>query len=160
LSIKDFRSSPLPDRIVFALIEATQAYSIMDTLINEYSTITPVLHDMLLSLDIYYDLYNIQPDITDICIGLHIPTQENTASEYTSTILKCGEYAQSKAQITDVLTAGDILKIDRTIKSMDLKQLTADYDAYYVDAIWSILHDLYEPRRQYFIHLEAGYSVL
>lgn len=126
MSVKDFRSNSLSDKIVYSLIEATQAYSSMDVLLNEYPAIKPVLHDMLLSFDIYYDRYDTHPDIADIYFGLFIPNQMIESGKNATVIRACLECAQNKIKMTDVLTAGDILKIDRAIKNVNIEHLAID----------------------------------
>jgi hypothetical protein len=128
----------------------------MDVLLSEYPAVKPALKEMLLSLDIYYDIYDAQPGLADICFSLYIPNQEEVASRNVAVVNACVEYAQSKTRITDVLTAGDILKIDRAIKSSDIKPLTVDQGSDYVEIVWAVLHELYEPQRQYPMLLESA----
>lgn len=163
MSVKDFRTNPLPDNIICALIDATAAYANMDALLTEYPSIKAVLTDMLLSLDIYYDLYKLKLNPADICLGLYILDKESVEDKRISVMRSCIEYAQSKVQITGILTAGDILKIDKSIENSSVEQLTVDEHSDMIGAIWSILHDLYGPQRQYPLLLEtaiAYYSFL
>jgi len=160
LKINDFRISPLSDKIVNALIEATQAHMKMDVLINEYPTIKPVLSDALLSLDTHYGFFDIQPDIRKICHSLYVLGQTDTPSKIINIIAASMGYAQDKVQKTGILTAGDLLRIDEAIKTANSKPLAAGYcsieDERKVETIWPILHDLYGPQRQYPLLLETA----
>ncbi|MCL1976244.1 MAG: hypothetical protein FWG61_08810 [Firmicutes bacterium] len=69
-------------------------------------------------------------------------------------------YAKNKVAMTEVLTAGDILKINCAIKTVSAEPLLADEgladSEQLVESIWSILYDLYNPQRQYPLLLESA----
>jgi len=149
----NFRANPLSDRIINALIEATQAFAEMDMLLIEYPKTKLVVTDILLSQDIYYGFSDAQPDLYQIVHSLYIPNQTNDVARTTKVITGCMAYAKSKIQEIDVLTAVDLLRMDEAIKTASLEPLLAEgYPAglkQQIESIWSILHDLYGPRRQY-----------
>jgi hypothetical protein len=160
LTVQDFRSNPLPDRIIHALLSATQAYAGMDVLVNEYPEKKPILSHMLMSLDVYYQHYDVQPDIVDICHALFIPSRTSVIGRNITTFADCAAYAKNKVTTTEVLTAGDILSINRAIRTEGAESLLLD--KVYTDceslvkSIWPILHAIYDPQRQYPLLLEAA----
>ena len=158
--IQDFRAIPLSDSIVHALISATQAYAELDVLMTEHPETKLLLYDMMLVLDVYYQHYDAQPDIEDVCQALYIPEKKSILSKSMAVFENCLLYAKSKISETEVLTAGDIIKIDDAIRFTDAEFLTPDIVPadceQLIERIWSILYDLYSPQRQYPLPLEAA----
>ena len=159
MNTNEFRKGHVPAGIINALVESIRAHAKMEVLLNEHPNSSPVLSDILLSLDIYYGLYDIQPDICQIVQSLYVPDRSTVIAETIHAISACVEYAQNKANITDVLTAGDLLRIDQAIKTTNTKLLMADEfiseSEQKIKEVWSVLHDLYGPERQYPLLLEA-----
>lgn len=160
MTIQDFRSNPLSDRIINSLLSVTQAYTEVDMLINEYPESKMPLKHMLTTFDIYYYLYDTQPDIGDICHCLFAANQESEIRKIIETYTACNAYANEKNSITEVLTAGDFLIINAAINTNNSKLLNLDSMPldlhHYIEPIWSILHDLYGPQRQYPLILETA----
>jgi|GEM_PF-3533925 len=153
------RTSPLSDKVINALIEATQTYTEMNTILNEYSIIRPILSDMLLLLDMYYIFHGRQPDVYQIVHSLYISVESTDMDETINNINVCIEFAKNNVQKADILTAGDLLKIDESMKIVNIKPLRAKYSHksdQQIEVIWSILHDLYGPQRQYTLILETA----
>ena len=163
MNILEFRKGHLSDRIINALIESTRTYAEMEVLLNEYPYMVPVLSDILLSIDIYYSLHDAQPDINQIVQSLYIPDQSTPIARTSHAISACIKYAKNKIHKMDVLTAGDLLKIDQTIKTANIMLLTTDElinkPEQQLKEIWSILHDLYGPNRQYPLLLETALAL-
>ena len=132
----------------------------MDVLVNEYSTSKSALFDILLSLDVYYGYYDTNPDICLICHSLYIPEQPNNVSKNVYTINACREYAQNNVRVRDVLTALDLIKIDKSIKTANKELLTdtkySNNSDRQIEIVWGILHDLYGPKHQYPLLLESA----
>ena len=160
MTISDFRSKSLSDKIILALIEATQAYTEMDTMLREYPSVKLPLSDILLSLEIYYSHYDINPEICQIVHSLYIYNNSIAIVGTARTITACIEYAQNKAKKTDILTAGDLIKINEAIKIASIAPLSEDEYLQnmeqHIKTIWPILHDLYGPQRQYTLFLEIA----
>jgi hypothetical protein len=167
LTIQDFRQNPLSDRVIDALLAATQAYAQADVLMNEYQEVQPTLSPMLFALDLYYEHYGAQNSIEEILHNLYIPNKKNALSDKIDVFVACMEFAEKKVKITDVLTAGDLLKIDDAIKCSDKSLLSTNAaqtgDKKLIQDIWPMLHSFYSPERQYPLLLEAAivcYSLL
>jgi len=146
LNIQDFRATPLSDNIIHALISATQAYTELDVLMAEYPDIRPLLSDMILALDVYYQHYDAQPDIVDICKVLFIPDETSMVGRSIATLKNCAAFAKRKIAKTEILTAGDILIIDAAINTADGEfplpdMIPADCEQL-IEQIWSSLYDL------------------
>ena len=160
MTIQDFRTSPLPEEIIHALLAATYAYAEMDVLIKEYPQTQSLLSNMLLALDVYYQHYDARPNIADICHALFITDKTNVVGESVTTFAECLAYARNKVVMTEVLTAGDILRINSSIRDLRTEPLSFDVASadceQIVESIWSILHDLYSPQRQHPLLLEAA----
>ena len=160
MTLDDFRARALSDKIVKALIEATEAYVTMDVLVNEHLTIRPALSDILLSLDSYYSLLDIQPDICHICHSLYVPIQTDTITRTIRTIVASIGYAQDRLETIGVLTAGDLLRIDDAVNNTSVELLTAccysSNQESKIGIVWSILHDLYGPKRQHTLIMETA----
>ena len=160
MNTNEFRMGHVSSRVINALAESIRAHAELEVLLNEHPNNLPVLSDILLSLDVYYSLYDIQPDVCRIVQSLYVPEQSTVTAETIHSIAACVEYAQNRVNKTDVLTAGDLLRIDRVIKTANTKLLTADgfisESEQQIKEVWSILHDLYGPERQYPLLLEAA----
>ena len=159
-TVQDFRSNPLSDKIICAMISAIQAYTEMDVLVNEYPENKPLLSNMMLSLDVFYRRYNDQPDIESICHALFISNKTSMISKTIEIATSCAEYAKNKVALTEVLTAVDILRVNSAIITSSTEpllseKLSNEYEKL-VEPIWMILHDLYSPNRQYPLLLEAA----
>ena len=161
--MNDFRNNLLSDKIVCALINATESYTKMDVLLNEFSSTQSALSDFLLSLDVYYNFFYTKPDILQICINLYIRDQSSDTTGIVDVISKCTKYANNKAQTTDVLTAIDLFRIDRAISTVSTAPLMEDGSSivpeYNIEAVWTILHNIYGPQRQYPILLETSIAI-
>jgi len=164
LTIQDFRAAPLSDNIIRALISATQAYAELNVLVAEYPEMMLLLSDMLLALDVYYQHYDTQPNIADVSQALFIPDETSMSGRSISAFQNCMAYAKSKTTMTEVLTAGDVLKMSYAISADDERINLLDMNLagheQLIEHIWSILHDLYSPQRQYPLLLEAAIAVL
>jgi len=160
MTIQDFRATPLPDRIIHALLEATQAYAEMDVLLNEYTENRPVLSHMLFALDMYYSFYDLEPDIDKIYHSLFVSDKTSETGKAVETLKACMEFAKERALRIDVLTAGDLLRIDNAIKSADMELPALEIPLLnveqHVETMWSILHDFYDPQQQYPLLLETA----
>jgi len=115
---------------------------------------------MMLALDVYYQHYDVQPDIVDICQMLFIPDETSIVGRSIAALKNCTAYAMSKIAKTEVLTAGDILKIDAAINAADGEfkipdMIHADCEKL-IEQIWSSLYDLYSPNPQHPLLLEAA----
>ena len=160
MDIHDFRSNPLPDSIINALLSATQAYTEVNVLLREYADFMPLLSDILLVLDVYYLNYNSHPEVENIYRALYIPDNTNKFNKEVSSFTNCVAYAKKKVISTEVLTAGDILMINATIKAgyaeLVLPDKTIIKNENLIDPVWSILYDLYNPKPQYSLLLETA----
>ena len=128
---------------------------------TEYPETKLLLSDMMLVLDVYYQHYDAQPDINDVCKALYIRQEKkSTLSKSIAVFENCLAYAKNKITETEVLTAGDILKIDDAIRIKGEEFLTPDLVPadceQLIEHIWSTLYDLYSPQRQYPLPLEAA----
>ena len=160
MTIQDFRTNPLSNKIVDSLLSATEAYAQADALINEHKKIMPIINHMLLALDIYYSFYNVQPMIGDICHGLYIPNNGSAFNRNVEIYNACTEFAKKKVFSTGVLTAGDLFRIDNAIKSKEagsvsLESVSCNSEAQ-LESIWTVLHSIYGPQRQYPLVLETA----
>ena len=160
MTIEGFRLNPLPDCIIHVLLSATQAYAESYTLVNVYPEYRPLLCSMTLALDVYYQNYNKAPNKVDICHALFISDKMSIVGSDIEIFKSCAAYAKNKAAETEVLTAGDVLKIDESVGTVCEEPLTLDkvsaYCEHLIEPIWSILHDLYAPERHYPLLLEAA----
>jgi hypothetical protein len=115
---------------------------------------------MTLALDVYYQNYNKAPNMVDICHALFISDKMSIVGSDIEIFKSCAAYAKNKAAETEVLTAGDVLKIDESVGTVCEEPLTLDkvsaYCEHLIEPIWSILHDLYAPERHYPLLLEAA----
>ena len=161
--MNDFRNNPLSDKIVCALINATESYAKVNVLLNEFPSTKSALSVFLLSLDIYYSFYYAKPDILQICRNLYIQDQNSDITGIVDVISKCTKYANKKEQTTYVLTAIDLFRIDRAISTVSIAPLMVDDSStepeYKIEAVWTVLHNIYGPQRQYPLLLETSIAV-
>jgi predicted site-specific integrase-resolvase len=71
----------------------------------------------------------------------------------------CADFAESRIKLTDVLGAGDLLRINDALKYAQkglLLEGGASYSENLIPSVWSILHELYGPKRQYILLLETA----
>ncbi|MCL2033834.1 MAG: hypothetical protein FWG94_03775 [Oscillospiraceae bacterium] len=160
MNIHDFRSNPLPNRIIHALLSATQAHSEVNVLMNEYPENNSLLTQMLVALDVFYHLYDDEIDIANVCRALFIPDKTSMISRTIETFTNCATYAKDKTATREILTAGDVLKINSALKAASTEPLlfdtiSDDYEQL-VKPIWLILNDLYAPQRQYTLLMETA----
>ena len=130
---------------------------------GEYPLTESSLYDILFTIDIYYSYSELQPDIAQICQSLYIYDQNNVISRSINITNNCIEYVKNKLKQTYVLTGGDLFKIDRAIKSVSIVPLMPDDYSNdvkcQIESVWSILHNLYGPARQYPLLLETAIAI-
>ena len=136
----------MSNKIIHALLNATQSYAEANVLLSEYPENKPALDYMRLALDICYEVYDSNPDIVDICHSLYINNSTTAIGKKVEMFTACADYTNSKVQETKVLTAVDPLKMDNAIKSISTEFLLLDRVSFdserLIEPIWSILNDL------------------
>ena len=160
----DFRCQPLSNRIVTALLEATEAYTTMNVLLKEYPTYAPLLTEILDILDIYHHIQNESLDVgvEQVVHEFYIPIPTSPVQQYVDVMQACTEYALKRIEFAEVLTAGDVLKINKAISDKDTRCLSV-HDVppkltSYIETIWKVLHELYNPKRQSPFLLETAFA--
>ena len=158
MDVKTFRASPLSDQVVTSLTNAAMAQS-------EWKTILSICKppdgtkDLLALSEIYHHTaYRGQAcDFDDALFSLYTSKPTSSMSHDLYVLCECMRYAKHKVSKTNVLTATDLLKINSALIDSDTKILEYDDPPYivFVNDIWSILHDLYNPDKRYPLLLET-----
>lgn len=161
MTISELRRSSLPDEFVDKLCIATEAHSELATLRKLHPELTIITQQLLFLFDTYSHFFTgdsipIKTIIHDSFI--HNPMSE--VSRFVNAYDGCRTYAANRVAEASVLTAIDIVKINRTLCNTYESQLS-EKDPFLdhlpcIDSFWLILRELYGPKQQYPHLLEAA----
>ena len=167
MTISEFRKNPLSDELIGKLLQAAEAHAELKTLLTVHSELTNISKQLLDMVDMhYYAASNGSADLSiEIVIyDFHINNSQSCASRFAHCKDTCKLFAASRIEESEVLTALDLAKIDLALKSLDDRHLGGEaiHLAHLpcVAPFWSVLHDLYGPKRQYSILLEAAIAFM
>lgn len=162
MTISELRLAPLPDDIVCKLLQTTEAYAEMDTLLRIYPDLQDITSKVLFLLDAYYyaESNGDDADITGIMRDYYIRNPNSYIGKFIQTYQACEGYTKEKKAETDILTAVDIVKVNHALLSLDDRALSENNIVFdylpCIEPFWLILHELYNPKQQYHLALEAA----
>ena len=164
MDIKTFRDSPLSNDVVMALTHAAMAQSEWKTILTVCTPSDAVKDLLTLSELKHHSMYRGSTcTFDDALLTLYVNKKTNSISKDIHVLQECILYAKHKISETKVLTATDLIKINEAISTLDTKILEAenpqDLPPRLVNEIWGVLHDLYNPAKQYPLLLEAVIAV-
>ena len=164
MDIKTFRNSPLSHYVVTALTHAAMAQSEWKTILKVCEPSNAVRDLLTLSEIRYHSMYmGSTCAFDDALVALYVNKKTDSISKDIHVLQECILYAKHKISETKVLTAADLIKINEAISTSDTKILEAenpqDLPLGLVNDIWGILHDLYNPAKQYPLLLEVAIAV-
>lgn len=165
MTISELRRATLPDDIVGKLLQATEAYTEMSTLLKIYPDLQNISTKILFLLDAYYWAKSKDEniEINSVIQDCFINNQSSYVSRFMQSYQACKAYAEERKSETGVLTAVDIVKINHTIFDLDDSPLFVNNAVFNymlcIEPFWLILHELYNPKRQYPLLLEAAIAL-
>jgi len=162
MTVSELRHTSLPDKIVCKLLQATEAYTEIETLLKIYPDLQDIVIKILFLLDSHYwarsNADNVE--VNTVIQDCFTNTPSSYVGRFMNSYQSCKAYAGEKNAETGVLTAVDIVKVNHAILSLDgslLSENNADFDYMpCIEPFWFILHDLYNPKLQYPLLLETA----
>lgn len=163
MTISKFRLAALPDNIVNNLVETSEACAEMNTLAKLHPHLQGISADILLVVDAYHYMPKDATVIDDVIYDYFISNSNNPVTQFARSYAAGKAYAKRKIIETGILTAVDTIKINKAICHADEDILSEndsnfDHDSR-IAPTWRILTDLYGPKRQYHILLEAAITL-
>jgi DNA invertase Pin-like site-specific DNA recombinase len=148
LKMQNLRQSPLPQRLVENLLQAT-TYITLAKAESGYTPLKRILNDIMFVDEVRYlnAYYGKDYSCKDILLAPYTKTNKSL-SEHIELIKSCIQYAEVVRSTYKILPATDFLKINEALITNDATILDNPIDSkliVLVDDMWKILNEVYSP---------------
>ena len=166
MTISEIREQPLPNDIVEKLIVAAEAHSKAETLLIAYPEIGGIASELLSVLDARFYVWQTLGEnvsIDDTIKAYAVGNSESHISKFIQIYKACEGYAQKKKTEIGLLTAVDVIKINKAICNLE-DSVLCENDLVFdsmpdIESFWATLSELYNPTPQYHRILESAIAL-